>query len=147
MSVFAETITDTDMQQLRLLSIGHYILAALTAMAGLLPVIHLTIGLATLLGGPDLLGADSSAETLLFGLAFTVIPLAIILMMQFSALMLVIAGRSLRAQRRWMLCMVVAVISVVSFPPLGVLLGVATLLVLNRSTVRQGFADMEALYA
>lgn len=147
MSVFAETMTDSDVAQLRLLSIGHYILAAITAVSGLLPVIHLTIGLTTLLGGPGLFSADSSAKGLLFSLAFTIIPLAIILVMQVSALMLVIAGRSLRAQRRWVLCAVVAAISAAMFPPLGVLLGVATLLVLNRPTVRKGFADMEALHA
>ena len=62
------------LDQLRLLAIGHYVLAGITALFALFPVIHLVIGLGMLFG---LLDAGQAADRL-FGLLFIAIALVMI---------------------------------------------------------------------
>src|SRR6266545_3002302 len=111
-----------DAQNLRYLAIGHYICAAIAALFACIPLIHFSIGLIFLLKPP----APQDGE-------------------QFAALIFV-AGRFLAARRRHTFCIVVAALCCAFFP-LGTALGVFTILVLMRPTVKAMFQQQAALGA
>jgi hypothetical protein len=128
-----------DVQHLRYLTIAHYIGAAITALFACFPLIYLSIGLIFLLKLPD----GEQLPVQIFGLMFALIGGMVVLGWAFAALIFV-AGRSLAARKRYTFCFVVAALCCASFP-LGTVLGVFTILVLTRPTVKAMFQRQAAL--
>jgi hypothetical protein len=134
-----------DAQNLRYLTIGHYICAAIAALFACIPLIHLSIGLIFLLKPP----APQDGEQFpaqLFGLMFALIGGAAVLCGWAFATLIFVAGRSLAVRRRHTFCIVVAALCC-GFFPLGTALGVFTILVLMRPTVKAMFQQPAALGA
>jgi hypothetical protein len=134
-----------DAQNLRYLTIGHYICAAIAAVFACIPLIHFSIGLIFLLKPP----APQDGEQFpaqLFGLMFALIGGAAVLCGWAFAALIFVAGRSLAARRRHTFCIVVAALCCAFFP-LGTALGVFTILVLMRPTVKAMFQQQAALGA
>lgn len=77
----ASASTD-DLQHLKLLSIFHYVLAGLTGLFSLIPLIHLFMGLAIVTGRlpmKDSTGQTAPQEIQLFGWVFVIIAAMLIL--------------------------------------------------------------------
>ncbi|BDG03917.1 hypothetical protein [Anaeromyxobacter oryzae] len=124
---------------LRLLSIFHYILSGLTALFSLFPLLHVGIGIAMLAGaldGPG--GGRGNAPPPIIGWMFIVIGAAVIVGGLGFAVMLFLAARFLRAQRHWIFVLVVAALSC-AFMPFGTVLGVFTIVTLTRPEVKALF--------
>lgn len=126
-----------DAEQLHLLSVFHYVLAAICSLFSLFPLIYFGIGLAMMAGaggdppspfGPRLAGCFVAGIGGLFMVAAVGYALALFL-----------AARYLAERRRHTFCVVVAAISC-GFSPLGTVLGVFTLIVLFRPSVAALFA-------
>lgn len=125
-----------DDEQLHLLSVFHYVLAGLCSLFSLFPLIYFGMGLAMMSGmgarqpgdfGPELAGcvvAGMGGLFLVFAVGY--------------ALALFLAARFLAQRRRHTFCVVVAAISC-AFTPLGTVLGVFTLIVLFRPSVKTQF--------
>lgn len=124
-----------DLQQLRVLSILHYVVAGLITLVALLPVINV-MGMYRMLGRAWSSGSDRfPAQTwflVLFSLVLFLCGLALVVC-------LVLAGRYLVRQRHYVFCLVVAGVASIFFP-VGTLLGVFTIVVLNRDSVKELFA-------
>ncbi|MET0288004.1 MAG: hypothetical protein ABW178_00085 [Pseudoxanthomonas sp.] len=133
--------TAEDLQQLRLLSLFHYIVGGITGLFSLFPVIHLVIGLAMVTGQmpaqPDQQGALSPE---FFGWFFVAFAGAFIFCGLTLAGFIAYAGRCLARQQRHTLCLVVAGLSCMMMP-FGTVLGVFTLIVLLRPQVKALFAS------
>ena len=132
-----EALQREDESQLNALAIGHYVMAALTALGGLSILVYLVIG--GLVAG---VGATSGTEegavvagASIIGILIGLFILAITLGIAFC---LFYAGRSLTKQRNYTFCMVVSAIQCLNFP-FGTILGVLTIIVLVRDSVRQRF--------
>jgi hypothetical protein len=135
------TLSLEDASHLRLLSIFHYVVAGLTGLFSLFPLIHVGIGIATLTGAMPINsngGPASPGETQLFGWIFIVIGSVLILCGLTLAGFMAYAGRCLARRRRHTLCLVVAALSCMLMP-LGTVLGVFTLIVLLRPAVKAAF--------
>ncbi|WP_434027528.1 hypothetical protein [[Pseudomonas] boreopolis] len=133
--------TPEDVQQLRLLSIFHYVLAGLTALFSLFPLIHLFMGLAIVTGRMPMepQGADAPPmDPRLFGWFFVGFAALFILGGMALAASMAYAGRCIARRRRHLLCLVVAGLSC-ALMPLGTVLGVFTLVVLLRPQVKALF--------
>lgn len=130
---------DQDEEHLRLLSIFHYVVAGLAFLFACFPIIHLIIGLVFLLA-PEALGegARGGPPPLVFGLIFTIIPSVIILVGWSVALCIFLAGRYLGRREHYTFCLVVAGVSCL-FMPFGTVLGVFTIIVLVRPSVKALF--------
>ena len=128
---FADAKRDSD--HLRLLEIGYYIVGGMVALFSCIPLIHLTLGIGILTG---VIPADGDAA--LLGGIFVAVALVIILAGWTIAGCLIGAGRSIKKRRRHMFCQIVAVISCL-WMPLGTILGVFSLMVLNRPSVKAQF--------
>lgn len=104
------------------------------------PSLHLAIGLFVLFGDAEHFDGEpvSAEDRLIFGLMFTIMPLVFMILGWMLGGIQIAAGRCLHRQRRWMFCMVAAALACL-FVPLGTVLGVFTIIVLNRETVRTRF--------
>lgn len=129
--------TQQDETHLKLLETFHYVVAGITVLAGCLPVIHLSIGILMLVI-PDTPRDRSEEIPRVIGWFFVVIASVVILGFWTVAFVIFLGGRSLRRRHRYMFCMVVAGISCMLMP-FGTALGVFTILVLNRPSVKQVF--------
>jgi hypothetical protein len=126
-----------DLQQLRLLGVFYYIVAGLTALCASFPVIHLVLGIAILTGA---FGKDQSSEPSqdIAGWLFILCGGAAILIGWTFTIGLIVTGRLLRRQRGYAFCLVMAALAC-TFMPFGTVLGVLTLIVLVRPSVKKLF--------
>jgi hypothetical protein len=134
---------NNDIEHLRLLTIGHYVVAGITALFACIPLIHVSIGLMFLLNPPT--GPEVRAfPSQMFGMLFALIGGAFVLGGWAVASLIFAAGRSIKARKRLTFCIVVAAISCAFFP-LGTALGVLSILVLSRPTVKAMFKQEPVL--
>lgn len=125
---------DQNIHHLKLLSIFHYVVAALAFLFGLIPTIHLTIG--TLMVSGKLGKGGDQVPLEVVGTIMIVIALAWMLSAFVFGILMIVSGRALAAQRRYTLSLVMGAIAC-AFVPFGTVLGVFTLLVLMKPEVRR----------
>lgn len=125
-----------DEEDLRLLSIIHYILSGLVFVCSLFPIIHLVFGLVLAIA-PDVLGENESPPAFI-GWLFAAFAGVIILVGLALAACLLASARFLGSQRHYLFCLVMAGVECL-FMPLGTILGVFTIVVLMRESVQQLF--------
>lgn len=129
-----------DLEHLRLLSIFHYLMAGLIALFSFLPLIHLGLGVMMATGSGDF-GTD--APPAFIGWLVSCVAGFLIVLGLGSAACFALAGRNLARHRSWTFCMVIAGIAC-TIMPVGTVLGIFTILVLNRPSVRALFAGTTA---
>jgi len=130
-----------DDEHLKLLSVFHYVLGGLTALFGCMPFIHVAIGVAMIMG--KMSSSTGNGPPPEFGWLFVGMgAIAIIVIWTMAILLLVSAGR-LKKRRSWIFCFVVACVSCL-FTPFGTVLGVFTIIVLLRDSVKASFAQVRA---
>jgi hypothetical protein len=128
---------NTDNQYLGLLSTFHYVVGAILAAMGFIPIIHLTLGIAMLEGLFDTDNGEPPPPDVL-GWIFVFIGTCLITMFWTVAGCLVLAGRRLAQRHNYWFCFIVACVAC-AFSPLGTVLGVFTILVLVRPSVQAQF--------
>jgi hypothetical protein len=125
-----------DLEHLRLLSVFHYVVAGLVGLFSLIPVVHLTVGIGLVTGS----FGEKDPSGLIAGWFFIALASVFILCGLTAALCLVLAGSALAQHRRYTFCLVMAAVACV-FMPFGTILGVFTLIVLMRDSVKALFAE------
>lgn len=142
MTLPSPAMTTNDVErQLDLLGLFHYILAGITGVFALFPVLHLAVGLWMVGGGLTEQAAkpgQAPMDPQLFGWLFVAIASMLIAFGLALATLLGIAGRRLKQRRSHTFCLVVAGLACLNMP-LGTVLGVFTLVVLTRPGVRETF--------
>jgi hypothetical protein len=136
-----------DAEHLRLLSIFHYIVAGFAALLGTFPLIHLTVGILMLRGDLDQPGKPGPPAAI--GWVFVLIAGVMIVMGWTSAVLLALAGRMLARRRGYTFCLIAAGVACI-LVPFGTVLGVFTIVVLMRPSVKRLFgivADGSAVEA
>lgn len=130
---------DQDLEHLRLLSVFHFVLAAIVGLFACLPLLHVFLGISMAYGWLDGSSPEpDDAFAMLMGWFIAAFATVFILAGWTLAVCLALAGRYLAQHVRYNFCLVVAAISCV-FMPLGTALGVFTLLVLMRPSVKALF--------
>ena len=125
-----------DKEHLKLLSIFHYIVGAITALFACFPLIHVAIGIAMLVGALN--GKDAPPRFV--GWIFIIFPGFMILCGWILAVCILIAGSKLAHYRSRTYCLVIACIECI-FMPFGTVLGVLTIIVLMKDSVKELFAS------
>jgi len=126
-----------DDEHLRILSICHYVYGGVQAAFACIPLIHVAIGLFMLLGGV-MAGSDDAAPLAIIGGLFAVIGAAAVLFGWAVAACVIYAGRCLAQRKYHTFCFVIAAICCLSIP-FGTVLGVFTIIVLSRPSVKALF--------
>lgn len=134
-----------DEQHLRLLVIFHYVVGALLAVVGCFPIFHVGLGLFMLLAPEEFLPPQPATgpqpPTELFpvmGALFVGIGGIIMMSWWIMAICTVLAGRFLNGRRHYLFCMIMAG-ALCLFMPFGTVLGVLTIIVLMRPSVKALF--------
>lgn len=128
-------------QNLRILSIFHYVVAGLAALFSLLPIFHVVLGLMMALGKLD---DGSNPPPAVLGWLFAVFGAALMLAGFVFAACYFYAGRCLAHRRHYMYCLVMAGIGCM-FMPFGTVLGVFTIVELQKEEVRRMFQTSSPL--
>lgn len=129
-------VMSKDEEQLRVLSIFHYVVGALAAVFGFFPTFHLIMGLVFIAGG---IAEGGEAVVLSFmGFFFVLFALTFMLCAWSLAVVVILGGRYLSQRRHYRFCMFAGGAACL-FMPFGTVLGVFTILVLNRTSVRELF--------
>jgi hypothetical protein len=113
-------------------------LGGIGCLFSLFPLAHVAMGIAMLNGhmsGPRSRGQEFPSE---MGWIFIIMGVAFIVMGLTISILLLFAGNKLAKHRSHLFCMIVAGISCVGFP-LGTALGVFTIIVLQRESVKTLF--------
>lgn len=129
-----------DRDHLKVLSIFHFILGGLSALAALFPVIHLALGIG-LVGGffpGEAQPQTADSPELFVGWIFVLLASFLILAFLGFAALAIRAGASLANARGYDFCIAIACIECLILP-FGTLLGVVTLVILLRPSVKQLF--------
>lgn len=130
-----------DAEHLKLLAVFHYVVGALVALFGSFPIIHVAVGIAMVsgkFGSKMSSGPSVGPPPDQFGWLFIIIGSLAILFFWAFAGCLIYAGRCLSARKYHTFCFVIACLACVGFP-MGTALGVFTILVLQRPTVKALF--------
>ncbi|MFI4911008.1 MAG: hypothetical protein ACIAQZ_05020 [Sedimentisphaeraceae bacterium JB056] len=123
-------------KDLELLSIFHYILGGFIALCSFFPLIHLFIGLMLLRG--DFAEAEGDMPPAFIGWFFVAMAVLLITSGLLLALCIIITGSKLKKRRSWLFCIIIAAIEC-SIIPFGIIVGVFTIVVLNRDYVKASF--------
>ncbi len=125
-----------DEQHLDLLAIFHYIVGGMAALFSSMFLIHVGMGIAMLSGALD--GDDPPPR--LFAWIFIVIGSVCVVAGWTLAGFIIAAGRRLKRRASHMFCLAVAGVECILMP-FGTVLGVFTLILLQKEPVKQLFAD------
>lgn len=118
-------------ENLRLLSILHYVLAGLAGLFSLIPLVYVGIGVLVLRGafnGPH-------PPVRFMGWIFIAIGLLMVFMGLAFAGLVVLSGSSLARRRHWTFIVVMAGLSCAFFP-LGTVLGILTIVAVSKPEVK-----------
>jgi len=133
---------DKDQEHLRLLAIFHYVVAGMTALFSLFPIIHVIVGVALILGAGQTETHGGEPPPEFIGWIFAIVGGSIVAIGWSLAGCILAAGRMLAKRRRYLFCLVVAGIECLLMP-FGTVLGVFTIIVLMRDTVKTTFVAGE----
>lgn len=129
-----DTLTKQDADHLQLLTIFHYVVAGLAALFSCIPFLHFFMGLALTTG----FFGEETPETGVMGLVIMAITGAIILTGWCFAALIFWTGRNLARRTRYTFCLVMGGVQCI-FMPFGTVLGVFTIIVLMRESVKEAF--------
>lgn len=127
-----------DTEHLKILSICHYVLAGLCLFPLLYGLFYVVMGVffgAMIASTPQ---SKDGPPPALFGGIFVVIGLFISVIALAVGILLVKAGRNLAKQQSYTFCLVIACIACL-FMPFGTILGIFTIIVLMRDSVKALF--------
>ena len=125
-----------DEDHLTILAIMHYVISVLFGMGALFPLIYLVIGVVILNGGFETNGREAPPPAvgwILIGFSAFAITIGLTI-----ASCIALAGRKLQTRRNHLFCLIVAGVECL-FMPLGTALGIFTIVVLLRPSVKELF--------
>ncbi len=126
-----------DEEQLRLLSIFHYVVAGLAALIACFPIFHLILGLVFIFASKHVTG-NGEPPPAFIGWIFVILAATFIAIGWTIAALILTTGRFLAKRKHYQFCFVMACIECM-FMPFGTVLGVFTILVLVRESVKPLF--------
>jgi hypothetical protein len=125
-----------DNEQLKLLSIFHYIVGGAGSLFALMPLIHMGIGYMFLFESDHFQHGSGEPPPEFIGWIFFLMGAVFFLIGQSMALATIISGRFIAKRKNYLYSFVIGCIECVFFP-FGTVLGVFTIIVLSRESVKE----------
>jgi hypothetical protein len=140
MDALPPPVSAKDAEHLKLLSIFHYVVGAMGAFFACFPLIHVLFGV-MMVATPEVMGGkNGDAPPPVFGIFMAGFGMLLVLIGWTAAICTIISGRMLAVRRRRMFSLVIAAILCL-FMPFGTILGVFTIIVLSRDSVRRLYGE------
>lgn len=131
-------LVDQDQEHLRLLTVFHYVYAGMVALFACFPIIHLVVGI-LMLTKPDTFSGPNNPPPALIGYLFAIMGGAFVVGGWMLAICTFLVGRFLASRRHYVFCLIISGVNCIVVP-LGTVLGVVTIMVLLRPTVKTLFS-------
>ena len=137
-------LVDRDQEQLRLLTLFHYITAGVTVVFGSIPLIHVAVGVAFLVlpeifpSPPSSKGGGPPRE---IGFLFAGLGGLFVAAGWTLALLHFLTARYLAQRRNYWFCLVVSGLSSLACTFSNAIVGIATIVILSRDSVRALFSS------
>jgi hypothetical protein len=135
-----ESSTDQDREQLRLLTIFYYVWAGFQSLGGLIGLAF--IGAGAFIASSPQIAQGTEPPPPWFGAVFAGIGALVFVSVEGMAALSFFTGRFLSRRLHHTFCVVISVLNCLSLP-FGTALGVFSILVLQRSSVKALFASSE----
>ena len=129
-----------DEQHLKLLAIFHYLVGALAVLFACFPLIHVGLG-AMMLFSPEMMGGNdprNQPPPEFVGWLFVTIGAIFFLVGQSIAVSIILCGRYLAKRKNYLFIFVIAAVQCM-FMPFGTVLGIFTIIVLSKESVKKLF--------
>ena len=124
-----------DAEHLRMLKIGHYVLAALIAFFSLIFTVHIAIGIGMLSGA---IKNEGEGDARVAGMIFTGVGLVLVVLGLLVAALVAYAGKSIDQRKNFTFIFIVALVACL-FTPLGTILGIFTIITIQKPSVKALF--------
>lgn len=118
------------------LSIAHYVVGGIMVFFACMPLIHIFIGLSIIMGGAGFFPESAEPPPAFFGWMFFIIGLMVFLFGQAVSILVIVSGRFLKRRKNYLFSFILACI-VCMFVPFGTILGVFTIIVLSKDSVKR----------
>jgi hypothetical protein len=125
-----------DEDHLQVLSVFYYIMGGMGCLFALIPLLYVAIGVGLVCFPEGLQDGNGEAPPAAIGWLFGAMGLVFFLVGQAFAICTILAGRFIASRKHYMFTFVIGCIKCMSFP-LGTALGVFTILVLSRDSVKK----------
>ena len=140
MSTQPPPLANHDVDHLKLLAIFHYVVGGLGAIFACFPLIHVFLGIMMIANPSFMAGKDGSAPPAFVGILFAGMGIVFVLIGWAAAACTIISGRMLARRRHRMFSFVIAAL-LCMFMPFGTVLGIFTIIVLSRESVRRLYGE------
>lgn len=130
---------EQDLQHLKALSICHYVMAGITAVFSSIAIFHIGMGIMMVTSPSTLTGGAGAPPPEFIGWMFILIGSGVILIGWTYSVLIFIAGRFIARRKHHLYCLIMAGVSCAVSVPIGTVLGVFTLIVLLRPSVKELF--------
>lgn len=131
-------MNNEDAQHLRLLAIFHYVVGGLGGLFSLFPLIHVVVGIGMLMSGSAFSDKTGNPPPPFVGWLFIILGGFFILVGLSASIAIALSGRFISLRKRYLYSFVVACVECM-FVPFGTILGVFTIVVLSRPSVKQAY--------
>jgi hypothetical protein len=128
----------TDQEQLQLLAIFHYIVGGLGVFFACFPLIHFGFGMVMIFSPQSFGDSANNQPPAFFGWLFATLGAVFFLIGQTMAVCIIFTGRFLQRRTRYTFVFVMACIECLLMP-FGTVLGVFTIIVMSRESVKRLF--------
>ncbi|HAR95953.1 MAG TPA: hypothetical protein DCR97_08335 [Deltaproteobacteria bacterium] len=135
---------EEDTQHLKLLALFHYILGGLTSLFSLIPLVHVVMGMAMLMPAANLSDQSGNPPPPFMGWLFIIMGGLFIIIGLASSVVIALSGRFMARRTRYWYSFVVACIECM-FIPFGTILGIFTIIVLSRPSIKEQYQSARAL--
>lgn len=133
-----------DEEHLHLLSIFHYVVGGLGSLFACMPLIHMGLGFLFIFAPEQITQNTGESPPQFIGWLFFLIGLVFFLAGQCMALAIIISGRFIAKRKNYLYSFVVGCIECAFFP-FGTVLGVFTLIVLSRESVKEVYNSHDTI--
>ena len=125
-----------DESQLNSLAIAHFIVGGLMVLISCIPLIHVVIGSLFIWGWCGNLPETCDQVSPFVGWIFFIVGILAFVFAQVSSILVILSGRCLMKRKRYLFSFIMACVACL-FVPLGSVLGIFTIIVLSRESVKQ----------
>jgi hypothetical protein len=129
-----------DEAHLNSLSIAHYVVGAFMVLFSCMPLLHVAVGLSFIFGSGEMLSEAGETPPPFFGWMFFLIGLFFFIFAQAISISVIVSGRFLRKRKNYLFSFVLACVACL-FVPFGTILGIFTIIVLSRDSVKAIYED------
>ncbi len=137
---------EKDTKDLNLLKLFHYIVGGIGCLFSCFPLIHLTLGLLLVSNKIPLENQSGNELPDAFAWLFVIMGGMFFLFGQASSICIILSGRYIKQTKNYMFSFIIACISCLFFP-FGTVLGVFTIIVFSRNSVKKRYEDQKQLVA